>query len=229
MPGFLYYIPGGASKADLPALGLNHLTDASLSLNPISGGPDSRSGMLMSICHAKYLPDEQTWTQCGKFWLGYETLKKPSTADLSKPEKIQGYTVMLEDGFEVVVPLVRRIPQGTALPETLVIGIDGALITEPLPKYAALSEGAEKIFQTLVMGDNSMSFSDLWNIVCQALAINYRVSPYELSALKVITTINIVNLAEALVDVPAISEAIKAESQKKKHLDAISTPPGEQA
>jgi hypothetical protein len=216
MAAFLYYIPGGASKADLPALGLDHLIGASLNLNPISGGPDNLSGMLMSIGPGKYHAATQTWQQHGKFWLGFETENKPSALDLARPEKIQGHRVTLEEGWEVIVPLVRRIPTGTALPELMVLGADGELVREPLPRFAALSQGAEQIFEVLLMGEGSMEFADVWKIAVAALAVNYRVSAAELSALKVITTANIIQIAEALIDLPTLREAEKAELQKKR-------------
>jgi hypothetical protein len=227
MSAFLYYIPGGASKADLPALGLDHLVGASLNLNPLSGGPDGRSGMLMSIGPGKYHADSQTWAQHGKFWLGFETDSKPTSLELARPEQIQGHTVALEDGFDVITPLVRRIPYGTALPESLVLGVDGALISEPLPRYTALSIGVEKIFETLVMGEGAMGFQEIWIIVVDALAVNYRISAVELSALKIITTTNIVKIAEALVDMPTIAAAVAADKQKKKQQGDSSTPLGE--
>lgn len=230
MTKFLYYIAGGASKADLKNLGLAHLIDASLAVTSVTGFEDGSAGTLLSEdATSGYNPTTQTWQNRGKYWLGFHTDNPPLPHDLARADMIDGHKVKLEKDWEVTVPLARRFPMGTALPVALLIGVDGELITKPLPRFAALSAGADKIFDTLAMAEGSIQYTELFAIIAQALAVNYCVSVAELSVLEVITTSNIVTLAEALIDMPTLRDYGKAAEQKKRLADDNNLNAGNQA
>ena len=58
----------------------------------------------------------------------------------------------------------------------------------------------------------------------QSLSLNYRLSKWEASALKILSTRNVTEVLEALVDVPSIKAQI--DSEKKRQLNTDSSKGG---
>lgn len=223
MSGFLYYLPGGGTQDGFTARGLGHLADASVSINSISGGPDGGAGLIVTPPDAQgphygeYHHNSQTWVKYPGFWLGWYTTNPPSAADVALPNPIGGHAVALEKGWIVTVPTARRFPSGTALPQAMVLGADGqTLEAKPLARFAALTGGAQRIFDVLTgEGDAVLPYQDLWQTVTAALALNYRISGAELSALELVTDQNLEAMAEALVDWPTLRAALADDLEKK--------------
>lgn len=239
MSTFLYFIPN-QKHVDAKALddaGITALTSAdSLSFVGVERGPEGQPGILFTAsaknADAKmprigYYPKQQTWQACnhGQFWLGYENSNPPHPASLQRDEFIDGHQVKLADGNEWTVPLARSFPAGSALPAALVLGPDGELITEALPEFAKLSQQAEQVFEAYVGEGEDIDTKNGWEIAINALSQNYRLSAWEISHLRLLSTNNWIDILTALIDGPEIQAFLES---KKKDEDTASLSAGEQ-
>ncbi|HET8687800.1 MAG TPA: hypothetical protein VFM18_14205 [Methanosarcina sp.] len=236
MSGFLYYIAGGQASSLAENKALSHVSGVPVSTTTIMSGPDHSSGMLYAPADAKGSRqvkmdlDSQEWVEFDGFWIGYEKENPPTPDDLARGIGfVDGHIVELENNFNVVVPLARRFPSGTELPELLVVGKGGVLEKKPLKKFASLSEGAERVLNVMFIDGEGLPYKDLWAIIVEALSVNYMISGHEISVLNLVTTLNIISLADALVDGPTIREQMKAEMQKKRLLEESSSSVGQEA
>ena len=180
-----------------------------------------------------YFPDRQVWESCerGRFWLGFDSADPPGPGDLVKPRIIGGYRVKLDDDREWVMPLVRRADLSTELPQAMVLDPEsGEVKYRPLPDYAAITVDAERVWQQLRHEDAEYvreqetlpnevftpqpgpldDLADWFRIATRALALNYRVGPWEVSALKLISTSTVREAVGAIIDLPAINAMIAA-------------------
>jgi hypothetical protein len=162
----------------------------------------------------------------------------PRPAHLLRPEPIDGHQVKLADGNPWLIPIARSIVQGATLPERLVLGPNGKVVREPLERFAELSAAAERIWHRIVYDNaeqaerenmedpGALSTEELFDIACQALAVNYRIGRWEISALKLLTSQTAMNVVKALVDLPTIERVSKAIAKKKSTPDTSSTAAG---
>jgi len=144
---------------------------------------------------------------------------------------IGGHEVELEDKHKWLVPCARVFSRGSLLPEALVLGPDGEIVREALPKFAELSNKAERVWKWFAKTHN-ISEEDVepltdvegYEIVTTALGTNYRIGKKEISVLKIITTHNGVHVLQALIDVPTLIELSDGVSDVSKKKDLIVGP-----
>lgn len=191
----------------------------------------------------KLQPDSQTWARmadCGgpdngaRIWFGFDAADPPGPEDLARPEPVGGYFIPLADGRPWLVPTARLFPEGTELPESLAIGPEGKLIRRPLPAFRELCRDADRVWAAAVgqaEGDADApgidDDVDGFRIAAAAMAVNYRVSLAEVSALGLLTTANLPRVLQAFVDFPEYAKvelARRAAAQKKTPAD---TPDGD--
>lgn len=238
MSGFLYFISGESGVRDglLAELGLDELCEHGQTQRG-AAGPDGEGGVIIApkcvggkAPRCGYWPDEQTWGQAthGRYWIGYETDAPPRPIDLTRKEIIGGHEIELGDGNKWQVPVARRFDGGTMLPQSLILGPDGELVTEALPRYAKFGRLAEKLFEQFqrdaqiqsgeaVVEDDlpePITHDQLWATAVEALNLNYRVTGEEISILRLLRTSNVMLTCEAVLDVPTL-QAILAAEQKK--------------
>ena len=197
-----------------------------------------------------YYPPKQTWLQrpalaaapglsvpgpCPSVWVGYETDAKPRPQDLHRPEMIAGYNVRLEDGNDWLVPVARSIPRGSILPRRMSLGPNGEIVWECLPRFAAFSALAEEAWLDYrrvngwLEADEAaleMTAGRAQEIAVAALAMNYRVGLIELAILQVLSTANMIEVLDAMIDVPAFVAAARRAAEQKKNSDPTTTPDG---
>lgn len=247
MAGQLYFISKAQSISDedINKAGLRPVFGkASFSFRPTNSGPGKQSGSIVVITPAHpeaktpqvgYFPAQQDWQEAdkGKFWVGKEKDNPPRPIDLQRTELIDGHYTKLEDGQDWLVPVARVFPQGTMLPQSLILGPNGELVKEILPRYAKLGQRAEKVWLefkrqmgTLTEGETSesMDLKTQWDIAIEALSINYRLGPWEVSFLNLLTTENISRILSALVDIPSLVKVAKAQQEALKKKENVSTP-----
>ncbi len=180
-----------------------------MSVREVRGGPGGIDGSIYSTGHGKtgYFPDCQEWRKVDDWWIG--TSKERLDPDtLQRDEVIDGHPVTLEDGNAWLVPVARVFPIGTCLPESLMLGPNGQVVKEILPCFAAFAKKAETVFE-FFQGEKELLEDEAWEIAVEALAINYHVGRQEVSALRLLTTINVAKVLGAIVDMPTIKEAAK--------------------
>ena len=233
MPGFMYFTDTTSSVATpdlLSGLGLSHITDSGETVNRRGLGPGG-SGLIFCAKgdfepkFLKYDSDSQTWIKCdsGRWWIGFPPDHKPTPADLKRAGFIGGHTVMLEDGCDWAVPVI------TALPGSFSIQ-DGEISMGHVDRFAPLRDDADRVFQKFLFdaasaggesGGIDMTRQECFDIACRSLAVNYRVSMWEVAAMGALTTDNVLAVLEAILDIPTLIEV--AESRSKKN-GGCSTP-----
>lgn len=226
MTRFLYYIPSGSpcGEALVRGAGLWDRFESMPDHVSVGVGPDGAAGYVLSPAGgvmARYRPTTQAWSRspCGTWWLGYATDEvKPGPVDLVRRERVDGYGVRLGDEAEWTVPIARSVVHGTTtLPQALVLGPDGQLMSEVLPRYLPLCADAGRLFELLGSageGGGEVKVADAWGIAARALSVNYRVGPEEVSALRLLTTVNLWAVLKSLLDLPAAA-AVEGELKKK--------------
>jgi len=227
---FCYFLPNikRVERAELAEFGLLDRLDANCHQRQAATGPTGSAGLVVSMSSALgYYRDRQKWvpSQCGKYWIGYE---QPLTAsDLARVEQLDGHSVRLEDGSDWLIPVARSFVNGCVLPQSLALGPDGSVVTEVLPRYVAFSKRAESIWENFIADcktqsgepvetvepSESFTVADYFNIAVEALALNYRVGPQEVSLLRLLTTANVLRIAQAIIDVPTLLELSKKKGQ----------------
>jgi hypothetical protein len=180
-------------------------------------------------------PDRQHWEPAGPpesapWWVGRwkeGPFAAITPADLARKEQVDGHLVELADGFQPgwLIPVARSFLAGRVrIPGVLALGPDGKLVRRELPRFAAVSAAAERAARSIVEVDGAQDppllMDEAWSIACEALAVNYRVTPREISFLGLLTDANIIEVLRALIDWPTMVAAIAAQ---KKRSDA-STP-----
>ena len=234
MAGFLYAFDGREQVpgAQLEEVGLADIIGPVNAQRHNAGGPNGTDCMLIvagtdaTLCG--YKPDEQTWTRSisGEYYIGFYNDNRPAPADLAREEQVTGYKVKI-DGCEWVIPLARVFPEGTRLPQTLLMGPEGTVIQKIIPKYAEFAKKAEILWEDmqillgLAEGKPKLSGAESWLMAAEAFKLNYRVGTDEINALELITTQNIFAIFGAVIDLPTIEKVTKEllkKSQKKNAL-----------
>lgn len=244
---FLYYVPGnGLTPARAAALGLGHALSPELPFTArgCERGPDGAKGEVAAADGPPgrpaqplgYLPDEgQTWRRCGSgaWWLGWTAAAPPRPADLLRAETLPGHWIELEDGEPWLVPvarridLVNRVDHGVVLPRGFDVDADGEWTLMPLPRFREFAERVEAIWQEFCafVEEPAKGLDELrWlDTAAEALALNYRVSRWELATpLPRLTTVNVENVIAALLDVPTLLEVARRQVASGKAQAAAS-------
>lgn len=240
MPQFLYFIPDPAflTAEKLRVLGLAAtLPLKGLQQNQGVTGPTGARGLLATLGPAEtcvYDPHRQAWQACaanGSFWLGFETATQPGPQDLLRPDALGGLPVELADGRQWTVPIARAFEHPPSIPRALSLNAAGELEQRPIARYAAIVADATRVWQDFrrQAGDDTageasggpLPLEEGWRIACAALAMNYRVTPWEIGAMGLLTTANYTRVLEALIDVHTLMEVVRAQqiaAQKKTEL-----------
>lgn len=235
MGQFLYFVAEARqARALLPQAFEpgDELTEALLFANGPSGG----RGVLIcrtarGMAQPAYRRDAQVWepvSGADGAWIGMDPEARPGPSDLARAPLIDGHRVRLNDGNEWLVPAARCFPQGTRLPQALVLGAGGEWVAERLPEYARVSAHGDRIWQSVCVqfglteapGDfKPVSVAEAADIAVEFLALNYRVGRSEVSMLKLLTPALAVEVLRAAVDWPTVermtAEAMEGSVKKK--------------
>lgn len=239
MAGFIYAIPNGGmiNAKKLEAVGLMSIFAdiiPNFSQRQAAKGPGGGDCTLICIGDdAKSLyfkPEEQSWQQSlnGKYWVGFYNENKPNEQNLRRKKQLAGHEIELGDGSKWLVPIARIITGGSAMPQSLILGKNGEVFTEKLPQYAQFSAQAEKLwddFRTETSNKKQeikLSISERMKFAYEALEWNYLVGTEEINLLKLITTENLHDVLEAIIDIPTlvkVAKEMEAEKKNKEHAD----------
>lgn len=235
---FVYFIPDAVSddtaRARIKEIGLDKSIDMDFACT--FGTEHTPTGLLGAFVapgkpgtrgQVGYFKDTQTWTECdgGKFWIGYQPDKPPTPDELARPEQVDGYYARLEDGNDWVVPVARQFAGGTKLLESLCLSPDGQAVTAILPRFVAISKLAERIFD-IVVENNSVADTDQTDLIgwaSQALAVNYFVDKWAMSALNILTTRNVQDILMRLIDGPMWTAVLEDMEAEKKNTSGASS------
>jgi hypothetical protein len=245
MSKLLYFIPGRqtANENTLADAGLAELFENTPHNVPrgTETGPTKQGGVVVAANgtgkgRVGYFPDDQEWKEVndGKYWIGVFSDDSVTPDDLARTEQINGHLVKFQDGNEWLIPAARCFPEGTKLPQSLILGPNGELVEEILPRYAQMSAKAEKVWEmylkesamlaagTVPEGYQIMSRREQWDIAIEGLTINYCINEHGVSILKLFTTHILEDIFRALVDLPTLDEMVadhEAALKKKAKID----------
>jgi len=196
-------------------------------------GPGGQACSLISLGEAgdklHFKPEQQHWQKSmnGKYQLGFYNDDRPTERDLQRKRQMAGHEVELADGGKWLVPIARMFSGGSTLPQSLILGKNGEVITEELSEYAEFSSRVGQLWEDFQCenkwkeGNPKLTATERIQLAIEALAWNYHTEADEVNLLKLITTQNISEILTAIIDIPTLMEAAKQmEDEKKKEADA---------
>lgn len=240
MTQFLYFVPtdrptlSPKDLGDHPAglrLGLGHL---GLKADPLAkgcAGPGGKKGLVFAGdgSSAAYKPAEQEWVPGpdGRYYVGRLTSQPaPGPDELAKPRFVAGEPVEMGDQTWTV-PVCRSVVRGATLPQALALGPDGKSWTfKRLPEFAALCVAAERLWsewrgsvaaaeratEDAPAAGDGLPWDDVADYAVQAMGVNYRLGPVEVSMLGLLTTESAAAVCRAMIDVPALERVAAAQA-----------------
>jgi hypothetical protein len=235
MPGLLYFLPSSGPTIEDFAEGRLDVFGQSPSFERVpilQNGPGGKSGVILLLKTAGYkipqrfgyYPADQSWQQApgGDWWIGFEKAGRPTPEALARAEAVDGHAVRLDDGNLWTVPVARFAGGSSAFPKRLSLGPDGKLQVKPMERFEEISKAAESVWCGMMPAssakadETTVTVENGWEIAVQALAVNYHVGALEVSALELLTTINLRAVLLALIDWPTIERILKAKAEADK-------------
>jgi len=212
----------------------------------LSNGPSGGPGIvIVSTPRGKsrvedafgYFPERQEWTEEkeGRFWIGVENEDPPQSSDLLRYDPIPGHWVRLNGGGSWMIPLARVYPSGVSnLPTVVLPEDDGSISYEVKSEFRSISEAADKFasffFGTIdedelretgqVSIPTDIGDEEFARVAVEALALNYRVSPFEVRVLELLTVDDLREVGLALVDWPTVVAMVHAAKKKGDSSDS---------
>lgn len=170
----------------------------------------------------------------GAFWIGWEIARPPMPAHLARRKQYAGIRVELHDGSAWM------IPESRSLPHIVGLDADGRVAMQYAPEFERFCRKAEEYAVLICRQIGALEqlraakpdinpdhvavdfeLSDAYGYCCEALALNYRVCPEVVAALKILARPHIVAVAAATISLPAILEV-----RDQKKTDFVSIPVG---
>jgi hypothetical protein len=234
MRRFLYFLVGaqGNPTGDLVAKGwpeLAHAFGAGSSCFPrgVNGGTLG-AGVVVGSGDASGLevnPQTHDWQPIRhdgtvRSYLGVpkDSNLLPTPGDLKRDNRsVDSRNVTLGDGQSWRIPVIRFLNGHTSLPRVLMVDENGDAKFSVRKEYRALVAMADRIYAAEFQGAAQYTPDDLLWFATQALAVNYKVSAYEVAALQLVDTVNIRSIAEAALDMSAVQQLLE---ELKKKADA---------
>lgn len=240
---FMYYIPGARNETGFleKAVGLvgSAIQDCDLHVQNVNAGPGKNGSGALFAAIPRYLSDQykvadvvralkysadpktQTWLEGAGYWVGFVNDARPRPEDLRRQSTVGGYTYICPDTGEWVVPLARKVDGTTAFDERVVFQPDGTIKYATISRYETLCQFAAQHFEVLALldiNDPVMNVTDKHlQIAVQALAINYHVGAYELSALGTLKRSSAAYICGLLCDWPGLIAIQEARDVSKKN------------
>lgn len=174
-----------------------------------------------------FFPERQTWhhmvdVDATQLWVGVENDAPPTPQDLRRPALVRGYDIELLDGREWHVPVIRTPWDATHLPQAMLFDehhkYSEPLLSQYQPVFDAFSEVVSWFMGGEFLLANRPRALELNTL---ALGLNYRYGAHEARLLKLISTVNYLDVLAAAIDWPKVLE-ISAE--KKTASDAAPPP-----
>lgn len=248
MKRFLYFLAGVSrfpDKEQLKAAGLSHLAGMPFSVKAIPAGPGGGAGVMLArqagpefggvspaVDALAFDPEKQDSFRMfgdggelpGWLALSKDRAQWPGPGDLSRnaitPEG-EFVPVRLGDGNEWLIPIVRFAKGDTALPRVVVRGANGR------PRWRVAGEHLPLVHMCSAVLDIAFGLREdlctpdfLLALGSAALAVNYHIGRNEVSALELLDTRNIQEVAHAMLDSANLEKLIEEYGGKKNGADS---------
>ena len=241
---YCLYLPErrGASDDHLEAVGATSLKGTGASYaDVLENGPDGGWGLHVSWDSRQIGLDERwAWSPAppvaglpkGRFWIGIHPEDPVTPSDLKRPEQYVSHDVQLGDSNTWAIPVAQRLPHTNGLdPET------GKFVRQHSPQYRSFCDRSmrvavdmlsafgglemiEKLGGTDEQVDIGFPLDEAWSYCCEALSMNYRITPEVVNVLKLFDDESLADCMKATVDLPILMQ-VRAE---KKSTDIVITP-----
>lgn len=188
-------------------------------------GRDADPGAHQSMLWTPAKPDKSRLLSGGRFYFGINPSSPPSPKDLALPKRFPGYEVQCADGNEWHVPSAIKLPHEHG------INTDGEWERRVARRYKAFFDRAMQygvdIFGQVDAAEvlraahpeladddviGSITLEGVDSHCCEALALNYRVTPEIVDFLGLLDDVAMFAIISATIDLPQIHEVI---AQKK--------------
>jgi hypothetical protein len=222
----LYYQSGAKSMTmkDVRELGLGYAFEDGVTYNRVlQGGPDGGRGVV--FCEAggdsRYDPGSQEWHRYpgrDDLWIGWRRDARPGPAELARKNGVRGYPVRLADGREWMIPVAVLPGLEPALPRLQEWDGEEWTLGRVQDKYRRYWDTAMAIFEKVRVGleDGETEISvDTQDLSAQAMTLNYRVGPAEISALGLWDENSDAEIAMAAINWNVWRDAMAVEAEKK--------------
>lgn len=199
--------------------------EGSVGFNVLSGrGPGDLSGTIVFYTDDRepphrmgYYPAEQVWTPAGdggKLWIGLDTDRKPTPAEIRRRLLHPGYQLELADGQTYSIPVVRRPDGSTNLPTDFVFDAAGKLQEPIKDTYRAYWDASAEVCQWFYNEDApKFDKAKAISLAIDVLKLNYRYGVLEQNALRLIDATNWMSVLAFSVDLPRVQA--ERDAQKK--------------
>lgn len=229
MSGFLYFAAGVEATITLERakqLDLGYAFDAAPGSAKLEGRtPSGGVGMLfadpsrLGEATFAYMPDAQEWIKRpgdDSIWLGWYKKLPPTPAELGRAKGLPGEALELGDGRRWMIPRLLYYSGGDGF--VLDLPCRAKLLEsgewgngEVLEKYAAAAEFGERLYQGMVRSELGqaprLTTTEMLDIACELLSINYAVHKLEVSALGLLAIDEtLVQIARAAADFNTFEE-----------------------
>jgi hypothetical protein len=196
MAHYQVFIPGASPAAiELERVGLGSLCeDEQPQCVAVDRGPDNKPGAIFAwrVIHLAlpesqpavfgYEPRLQRWTPMrgGEFYLGAEPARPVTPLCIARPKQQASLTARLADGNEWRIPVTGQLPRNWGCDDS------GKLVRQVQPQFAEFCRLSEEVFTLFyetelkrAEGEEpaQIEVGSAWEYCCQALALNYRVTP----------------------------------------------------
>ena len=220
MAGFLYFIPRNRqpTREYLAAIGFPFAACAAVPGAGTDQGPDGTAGAIFTLGPPEHPTGkepvlgkgEKEWLPAydEQVWLGWCKDDPPHPLDLQRRSTLAGHNMTLTDGHAWIVPTIRTMDGRPAVESVLTLGPDGQCrFDRPAPAYAGLWAMIHRIWQQAQGQLPPPTAEECFECVASAMALNYRVSKWELAALGVFTDANLLRVFGAIADIPILRDA----------------------
>lgn len=231
--------PGGKlSRSLLAARGLGEVFEDVRELDDLARidmsalGPGNQSGMIISALPVEsrepprrigYYPQDPAieWHSFdnGSLWIAIDTQNPPTPADLARSKQLQGHAVEMADGQQWIVPVLRRWPSGSGLPQDWEFDDAGQFVQRIKARYRQLWDRSAWVHALHydAATENRVDLAEALQFVLDCLALNYRIGRNEQRLCHLVDTTNWETALGATVDLPKVMQALaqkKTETEK---------------
>jgi hypothetical protein len=231
---FVYLIPGlsgPASPEQAEAAGLGYAFPRGQSMH-VAGDSETEVGcgaLVSAESKAlKFKRGELNWIRIGAAWLGFSKEKsgRPKPRDLQRSDAfVDGHPIPLGDGNDWTIPVIRFAEGNSALPSVLMRKDDGSYGYDVRAEYRGIVSICDMILDNTMKGEGFRLSAEMTMAFVQGvLSVNYRVSEAEISALELIDTRNVKQIAQAAMDVPSMLVLLDELKKKLQAGPSVSGP-----
>lgn len=241
MRSFIYFLPNYQAGLPTPevigrhgleyALAGRDATGAALEFPGVIEGAPNGSGTLVTLKGADHEMDAARgregvlWQEAdgGRYWVGAVRDRMPGPEDLARGDALGGQLVRMGDGQQWSVPVAHPCRGCGSVPLSYGVNADGTPRVAHAPGYDTLLADANAAYEVITgavahgtEGESSVVLRDdidYIRLCSRVLAWNYRLSVWEVSLLKLLTSVSIMQILEALVDAAGMKAILAGKAE----------------